>query len=188
MRLRLTEQESGPAFPCCDGKYNNTALCQTPKPGFPTPTGQHVLLFPVSIPIWWVSWPQDESPPLWLPYIHSQNAKGSYSEGWITSTFHPGPLSRPAFSPAVNQPASWCSSEGPSYLLPPLNHPYCSKFCSPAAAWPTQSNLKHSSALTIPLPFSLLLWCWHPARTLISLMIGNSVQRDDNQTLVTNHY
>lgn len=106
VRLRLTEQESGPAFPRCDGKYNNTALCQTPKPGYPTPTGQHVLLFPVSIPIWWVSWPHDESCPLWLPYMHPENAKGIYSECWVTSTFPPFrtcPLSLLPVS-AVNHP------------------------------------------------------------------------------------
>lgn len=147
-RARLTEQESHPAFRWCDGKWNNWASVKDQRHNTlthihtvsPAPITQHVLAFPVSVPIWWVSWPHDESLPLLLSSVHSEDAKGSGCEGWVTSTSHPGltPSSsslqqHPLFDPAVSHPASsysavcTCYDSLTSHLLPSslslLKHP-----------------------------------------------------------------
>lgn len=83
----------------------------------PTPTSQitqHALPFPVSVPIWWVGWPHHES---LLSSVHPGNAKGSGSDGWVTSTSHPFQNPPPhhhfnndIFDPAASHPASSCST------------------------------------------------------------------------------
>lgn len=156
--VRLTEQESGPAFRWCDGKYNNTASDKHQSRGNQPPLGSTCFSSQ-------------------YPCLYGESADHTMS--WILSGFHIYILKMPkegtlraesqqlftlvpslslcGFTPAVSHPASWCSSEGPSWLLLALSHSYHSKFCSPATAWPTQCNPKHPSFLTIPLPFSLSL-------------------------------
>lgn len=128
--VRLTEQESGPAFLWCDGKYNNTTSVKA------VVTNPH--------------WAARAS----LPSIHSYMVS-QLTTRWVGSSlasiytfwtcqrkllwglnhinFSPwSPLSPSAVSlstavSAVNHPASWFSSEGPSWLLPALRPSYSSQ-------------------------------------------------------------
>lgn len=79
-------------------------LCQTTKP-------QYIQThFPVSVPIWWVSWPHDELHPLSVSSLHPKDAKGSGCDGWVTSTSQADLTPKPLLLITTTTPYTFWSS------------------------------------------------------------------------------
>lgn len=174
-RAGLTEQESHPAFLCCDGKWSNCASVKDQTQW--TLTHMHTQAQPPSACTCFPSrhpFLYGESAdhtmsrlPLRLSSIHPEDAKGSGWEGWLTSTSHPG-LTSPHHhynnihsDPAVNHPASShgavCTCYCPTSNLPSftLMHPYLCTWIHSRSIARNASLRVHSPAASLRPPLNI---------------------------------
>lgn len=88
---------NGIIVPLSNTKHSYTYILSQPPI-----TQTHMLPFPVSVPIWWASWPHDELLPLLLSSVHPEDAKGSGYEGWVTPP---------------NPPSFWSFGQSSSFFI-----------------------------------------------------------------------